>query len=103
MTHTSHYRDIKPFCKANDIITTKVSDLVELNGMIEELQAEAEKLKDEIKAYMGDEETMMAGTWRVTWKETVSRRVDTTALKKVLGDALIQIFLDLLRSAVYRE
>jgi hypothetical protein len=45
----------------------------------------------------------MAGTWRVTWKETVSRRVDTTALKKVLGDALIQIFLDLLRSAVYRE
>ena len=37
---------------------------------------------------MGDEETMMAGSYKVTWKETVSRRVDTTALKKVLGDAL---------------
>ena len=43
---------------------------------------------DEIKAYMGDEETMMAGSYKVTWKETVSRRVDTAALKKVLGDAL---------------
>ncbi len=75
-------------CKANDIILSKVQDLVDLNSMIEELQAEAEKIKDEIKAYMGDEETMMAGCWRVTWKETISRRVDTAALRKVLGDAL---------------
>ena len=75
-------------CKATNEIITKVSDLVELNNMIEELEQEAEKLKDEIKAYMGSEETMLAGTWRVTWKETISRRVDTTALKKVLGDAL---------------
>ncbi|MDO5325231.1 MAG: hypothetical protein Q4G00_00790, partial [Clostridia bacterium] len=45
-------------------------------------------ITDEIKAYMGDEETMVAGPWKVTWKETVSRRMDTTALKKVLGDAL---------------
>lgn len=75
-------------CKANDEITTKVSDLMDINSMIEELQAEAEKLKDEIKDYMGDEETMLAGTWRVTYRETVSRRIDTTALKKVLGDAL---------------
>ena len=37
---------------------------------------------------MGAEETMMAGTWKVTYKETVSRRMDTAALKKVLGDAL---------------
>ena len=37
---------------------------------------------------MGEEETMMAGTWKVTYKATVSRRMDTTALKKVLGDAL---------------
>ena len=51
-------------------------------------QAEAEAITDEIKAYMGDEETMMAGSYKVTWKETVSRRVDTTALKKLLGDAL---------------
>ncbi|MBR2661988.1 MAG: hypothetical protein IKE15_11445 [Clostridia bacterium] len=75
-------------CKTNDIICTKVQDLMDLNSMIEELQNEAEKLKDEIKAYMGSEETMQAGCWKVTWKETISRRVDTAALKKVLGDAL---------------
>ncbi len=75
-------------CKANDNIITKVSDLMELRNMIEELQREADTITDEIKAYMGEEETMMAGSWKVTYKETVSRRMDTTALKKVLGDAL---------------
>lgn len=75
-------------CKANDVIISKVQDLMDLNNMIEELQTEAEAIKDEIKAYMGDEETMMAGSWKVTYKETVSRRMDTAALKKVLGDAL---------------
>ena len=75
-------------CKASVEIITKVSDLVELNNMIEELQQEAENLKDEIKAFMGDEESMLAGSWKVTWRETVSRRMDTAALKKILGDAL---------------
>ncbi len=75
-------------CKANDVIISKVSDLMDLRNMIEELEAEAEAITDEIKAYMGNEETMMAGSWKVTYKETVSRRMDTAALKKVLGDAL---------------
>jgi len=75
-------------CIANNVIISKVQDLMDLNKMIEELQAEAEVIKDEIKAFMGDEETMMAGTWKVTYKETVSRRMDTAALKKILGDAL---------------
>ena len=75
-------------CKANESIITKVADLMELRKMIEGLQTEAEAITDEIKAFMGSEETMMAGSWKVTYKETVSRRMDTTALKKVLGDAL---------------
>ena len=75
-------------CSANEKMVSKVSELMELRKSIEELQAEAETLTDEIKAFMGDEETMLAGSWKVTWKETVSRRVDTAALKKVLGDAL---------------
>ena len=75
-------------CKANDVIITKVEELMEIRKMIEELQAEAEGLTDEIKEYMGAEETMVAGIWKVTYKETVSRRMDTAALKKILGDAL---------------
>ena len=75
-------------CKANESIITKVENLMELKKMADELQEEIEALQDDIKAYMGDEETMMAGSYKVTYKETVSRRMDTTALKKVLGDAL---------------
>ena len=75
-------------CKATNEIISKVEELMEIRGMIEELQKEAETITDDIKAYMGDEETMLAGCWKVTYKETVSRRVDTTALKKLLGDAL---------------
>lgn len=75
-------------CKANNNIISKVEELMEIRKMIEELELEADAITDEVKAFMGAEETMMAGTWKVTWKETVSRRMDTAALKKVLGDAL---------------
>ena len=75
-------------CKANNNIISKVEELMEIRKMIEELELEADAITDEVKAFMGEEETMMAGTWKVTWKETVSRRMDTAALKKVLGDAL---------------
>ena len=75
-------------CKANNDIISKVEELMEIKKMIEELEQEAEVITDEIKAFMGEEETKMAGTWKVTWKETVSRRMDTAALKKILGDAL---------------
>ena len=75
-------------CKANNTIVTKVNELMELRKFAEELQNQMDAITDEIKAYMGTEETMMAGSYKVSWKETVSRRVDTAALKKVLGDAL---------------
>ncbi len=75
-------------CNANDSIISKVRELMELRKMAEDLQAEMDSQTDEIKAYMGDEETMMAGSWKVTYRQTVSKRIDSAALKKVLGDAL---------------
>ena len=79
-------------CNANDNMVSKVQELMELRKMAEDLQAEMDAITDEIKAYMGEEETMMAGSWKVTWKETVSRRMDTKALKNVLGDALEEYY-----------
>ena len=79
-------------CKPTTTITAKVEELMELRKLAEELQAQMEAITDEIKAYMGDEETMMAGSWKVTWKETVSRRMDTKALKNLLGDALDEYY-----------
>lgn len=79
-------------CNANDSMVSKVQELMELRKMAEDLQAEMDAITDEIKAYMGEEETMMAGSWKVTYKETVSRRMDTKALKQVLGDALEEYY-----------
>ena len=79
-------------CNANDSIITKVEELMELRKLAEELNEQMEAITDEIKTYMGDEETMMAGSWKVTYKETVSRRMDTRALKKLLGDALEEYY-----------
>ena len=75
-------------CNANDTIITKVEELMDLRKLAEELQAQMDAITDDIKAYMGDEETMMAGSWKVTYRQTVSKRIDSAALKKVLGDAL---------------
>jgi len=75
-------------CKPNESIEKTVSELMEIRTMIEELQQEAENLTDTIKAYMGEEETMLCGSWKITYKEQVSHRMDTAALKKILGDAL---------------
>ncbi len=75
-------------CKANNNMVTKVSELIEIRKMIEDLTAEADLIADEIKAYMGDEETMTAGSYVVRYQNVVSQRCDTKELRKLLGDAL---------------
>ncbi len=75
-------------CKASNEMVSKVEELMEIRKMIEELENEASVIVDEVKQFMGAEETMMAGCYKVTYKEQVSHRIDSAALKKVLGDAL---------------
>lgn len=62
----------------------KCQELRELQRLIEEAQAEAETIKDAIKAHMGDSETAYAGEYKITYKTVTSSRIDTTALKKAL-------------------
>lgn len=64
----------------------KAQELRQLQALIEEAQAEAEALKDEIKAAMGERESVQAGEYKITWKAVTSARIDTTALKKALPD-----------------
>lgn len=75
-------------CAANHQMETKVQELMELKKMVEDLTAEMEGIQDEIKAYMGDEETMTAGAYVVRYQNVVSQRCDTKELRKLLGDAL---------------
>ena len=65
---------------------SKIRELRQLQNLIEEAQAEAEAIKDSIKAQMGDAEELVAGEYKVTWKSVTSSRLDTAALKKALPD-----------------
>ena len=64
----------------------KARELRQLQALIEEAQAEAEAIKDAIKAAMGDSESVQAGEYRITWKTVTSARIDTSALRKALPD-----------------
>lgn len=67
-------------------ITAKVTELQELRRMQEELSAEIEALTDLIKNHMGEQELLLAGPYKVTYKPVTTTRIDTTALKKALPD-----------------
>lgn len=67
-------------------LETKCRELRQLQALIEEAQAEAEAIKDAIKAHMGDTETAYAGEYKITWKAVTASRIDTTALKKAMPD-----------------
>lgn len=65
-------------------ITSKIKELRELQALIEEAQAEAETIKDTIKAQMGDCEELRAGEYKITWEPVESSRIDIAALKKAM-------------------
>lgn len=67
-------------------IESKVRELRQLQALIDEAQAEAESIKDALKAHMGDAEELRAGEYRITWKPVTASRLDTTALRKALPD-----------------
>jgi predicted phage-related endonuclease len=69
-------------------ITSKIEALKDLEALIEEAKAEAETLRDEIKAEMLNRNTeeMEAGQYIVRWTSVLSQRFDTTSFKKVYGD-----------------
>ena len=71
---------------SNHEIESKIRELRQLQALIEEAQAEAETIKDAIKAHMGEQEELRAGEYKVTWKAVKSARIDASALKKALPD-----------------
>lgn len=81
--------------KENEKMTTqeivnKVKELRELQALIEEAQAEADTIKDAIKAIMGASDVLVAGEYKITWKAVESRRLDTAALSKALPELAAQ-------------
>lgn len=69
---------------------SKIKELRELMALIEEAQAEAEAIKDMIKAQMGNAEELRAGEYKVTWKSITSSKVDTKGLRAAFPDVVAQ-------------
>lgn len=71
---------------SNTELTSKIKELRELQALIEEAQAEAEAIRDLLKAHMGEQEELRAGEYKVTWKTVTSSRLDSKALKAALPE-----------------
>ena len=65
-------------------ITSKVRDLKELRAEIEELEAQARSIEDEIKAEMltRDVDEMQVDVFKVRYKTVTSSRLDSKAFKQ---------------------
>ncbi len=68
----------------------KIRELRQLQSLIDEATAEAEAIKDAIKASMTAQgaDELRAGEYRVSWKAVTSSRLDTAALRKALPDVV---------------
>lgn len=55
-------------------LESKCRELRQLQALIDEAQAAAETIKDELKTHMGDQQIMRAGEYTVTWNTVTTRR-----------------------------
>ena len=67
---------------SNPTMEAQIKELLELKRMREELDNEITQAEEAIKAVMGDEETLLAGAFKVSWKTFTSRRFDSVRFKK---------------------
>lgn len=64
----------------------KCRELRQLQNLIEEAQAEADAIKDQLKAHMGEREELRAGEYKITWKPVENARLDAVALRAALPE-----------------
>ena len=69
-------------------IISKIEALTEWETIIEEAKAEAEALRDSIKAEMLNQNTeeLEAGAYIIRWTSVLTNRFDTTSFKRSHGD-----------------
>lgn len=69
-------------------INATIKELKEFSEMQEALKAEIEALQDEVKNYMIESGTdeVITNEGKVTWREVISQRFDSTSFKKDFMD-----------------
>ena len=73
---------------ATNEMIKKIEALNEWEAIIADAQAEAEAIRDAIKAEMMDRDTeeLIAGQYIVRWTSVLTNRFDTTSFKKALPE-----------------
>lgn len=73
---------------SNNEIIKKIEALTEWETIIEDAKAEAEAIRDILKAEMLEQnlEELEAGAYLIRWTSVLTNRFDTTAFKKSHGD-----------------
>lgn len=64
----------------------QILKIKEIEAQINELKAQAEAIKDEIKAEMGNEEHVMCEGYKVNYTIVISTKLDSKKLKSELPD-----------------
>ncbi len=66
----------------------KIEALNEWETLMEEAKAEADAIRDSLKAEMMERETeeLIVGSYIIRWTSVLSNRFDTTGFKKMYGD-----------------
>lgn len=79
---------------ANNELLKKVEMLAEYEAMIEEMRAEADELKNSIKAEMEARETeeLQIGQYIVRFTSVLSSRFDTKRFKEKFGEDVYKAF-----------
>ena len=69
-------------------VTIKIEELRELEVLISEAQAEADSIRDELKAHMQAQNTeeLAAGRYILRWTTILSNRFDSASFKKVMPE-----------------
>ena len=69
-------------------LENKIAKMQEYEALAEEAKAEAEALRDEIKAELTnrDTEEVTTGKYIIRWTSVLSQRFDSTAFKRAMPD-----------------
>ena len=69
-------------------LETKITKMQEWEALAEEAEAEAEALRDEIKAELTrlNAEEVTTGKYIIRWTSVLSQRFDSTAFKRAMPD-----------------
>ena len=67
---------------SNPNMENKIKELMELKRLMEVLEAEITAAEDELKRIMGDDDTLLAGAFKVTWTPYTTTRFDSARFKR---------------------